>query len=115
MIINTGIIWHEQENLRRLSAVSDNPVAKIIFTQSHDDHIGGWRKFAGPDVETIAQANFAHVRGYWTGLGEAMTRRSRHLWSRDQPQEMTERPEPQITTTFQDSHSFELGGRRFEL
>lgn len=115
VIINTGIIWHEAENFRRLSAVSDNPVAKIIFTQSHDDHIGGWRKFAGPDVETIAQANFAHVRGYWVGLGPAMTRRSRHLWARDQPQEMTERPEPVVTTTFQDSHAFELGGRRFEL
>ena len=28
---------------------------------------------------------------------------------------MTERPEPILTTTFHDSHSFELGGRRFEL
>lgn len=115
VIINTGIVWHEEENLRRLSAVSANPVAKIVFTQSHDDHIGGWRRFNQPGTETIAQANFAHVRGYWTGLGPAMSRRSRHLWSRDQTQEMTERPEPVITTTFHDRHAFELGGRRFEL
>lgn len=88
---------------------------KIVFTQSHDDHIGGWRLFNGPGTETIAQANFAHVRGYWVGLGEAMGRRSRHLWSRDQKQAMVERPEPVINTTFQDSHAFELGRRRFEL
>jgi alkyl sulfatase BDS1-like metallo-beta-lactamase superfamily hydrolase len=44
-----------------------------------------------------------------------MTRRSRRLWSSDQKKEMTERPEPVITTTFRDSYTFELGGRRFEL
>jgi alkyl sulfatase BDS1-like metallo-beta-lactamase superfamily hydrolase len=115
VIINTGILWSAEENFRRLGAVSDNPVAKIIFTQSHDDHIGGWRLFNAPGTETIAQANFAHVRGYWVGLGPAMTRRSRQLWSRDQKQEMVERPEPVITTTFVDRHAFELGGRRFEL
>ena len=115
VMVNTGIVFSETENLRRLSAVSANAVKKIIFTQSHDDHIGGWRRFNGPGTETIAQANFAHVRGYWTGLGEAMSRRSQYLWGRDQKQKMVERPEPVITTTFQDQHAFELGGRRFEL
>jgi alkyl sulfatase BDS1-like metallo-beta-lactamase superfamily hydrolase len=115
VIINTGIVFSRDENYRRLSAVSSNPISKIIFTQSHDDHIGGWRLFNQPGTETIAQANFAHVRGYWRGLGETMTRRSRRLWSGDQKREMTERPEPEISRTFHDSDHFELGGRRFEL
>ncbi len=115
ILVNTGIVFHGDETFRRLSAVSKNPVAKIIFTQSHDDHIGGWRWFNTPQTETIAQANYVHVRGYWLALGPIMTVRSRTLWSRDNPQEMTERPEPVITTTFQDSHYFVLGGRRFEL
>jgi len=115
VMINAGMVWNEKENLRRLNAVSANPVKKIVFTQSHDDHIGGWRVFNQPGTETIAQANFAHVRGYWTGLGEAMGRRSQYLWGRDQKQKMTERPEPVITTTFLDNHAFELGARRFEL
>ena len=115
VLVNTGMIWNAEENHRRLSAVSANKVAKIVFTQSHDDHIGGWRWFNEAGTETIAQANFAHVRGYWVGLGPAMTRRSRHLWSRDQTREMVERPEPVITTTFNDRHQFTLGGRRFEL
>ena len=115
VLVNTGIVFHGEENFRRLSTVGRNPVKKIIFTQSHDDHIGGWRWFNTPATETIAHANFAHVRGYWRGLGPAMTRRSRRLWSRDQKNEMTERPEPMITTTFFDTYRFELGGRRFEL
>lgn len=115
VLVNTGIVFHGEENFRRLSAVSSNTVAKIVFTQSHDDHIGGWRWFNTPETETIAQANFAHVRGYWRGIGDAMVRRSRRLWSRDQTQTVIERPEPVVTTTFHDSHHFELGGRRFEL
>lgn len=115
VMVNTGIVFNGDENFRRLRAVSSRPVAKIVFTQSHDDHIGGWRWFNTPDTETIAQANFAHVRGYWRGLGEAMIRRSRRLWSGDQKQTMTERLEPVITTTFHDAHRFELGGRPFEL
>jgi alkyl sulfatase BDS1-like metallo-beta-lactamase superfamily hydrolase len=115
VLVNTGIVFHAEENHRRLSAISSNPVSKIIFTQSHDDHIGGWRWFNTAATETLAQANFAHVRSYWRALGPVMTRRSRTLWSRDQKQEMTERPEPVVTTTFADHHGFELGGRRFDL
>ncbi len=115
VLINTGMVFNAAENRRRLDAVSDRPIRKIIFTQSHDDHIGGWRAFDAPGVETIAQADIAHVRGYWTGLGPIMARRSRHLWSRDQKKTVTERPEPVVTRTFLDSHRFTLGGRRFEL
>ncbi len=115
VLINTGISFNAVENLRRLSAVSDKPIAKIIFTQSHEDHIGGWQTFNSPGIETIAQADFFHVRGYWGGLRPIMARRSRHLWSRDQKKTVVEQPDPVITTTFIDSHAFELGGRRFEL
>jgi alkyl sulfatase BDS1-like metallo-beta-lactamase superfamily hydrolase len=115
VLINTGISFNAVENHRRLSAVSANPIAKIIFTQSHEDHIGGWHSFTGPAVETIAQANFSHVRGYWGGLNPVMSRRSRHLWSRDQTKTVVRQPDPVITTTFIDSHRFELGGRQFEL
>lgn len=115
VIINTGIEFHGEENFRRLDAVSANPVAKIIFTQSHADHIGGWRWFNTPETETIAQANFAHVYEYFEGLRDVMMRRSRRLWSGDIPRPVSEHIRPDITTTFHDSHAFELGGRRFEL
>ena len=116
MLVNTGIVFNETENLRRLSVVSTNPVKKIVFTQSHDDHIGGWRQFNQPGTETIAQANFAHVRGYWTGLGEAMgAALAASMGRATRSRKWSSAPEPVITTTFQDKHAFELGGRRFEL
>ena len=115
VLINTGISFNAAENHRRLSAVSPNTIAKIIFTQSHEDHIGGWHRFTAPAVETIAQADFAHVRRFWGGLNPVMARRSRHLWSRDQTKTVVRQPDPVITTTFIDSHEFVLGGRQFEL
>ncbi|MFM5907385.1 MAG: alkyl sulfatase dimerization domain-containing protein [Novosphingobium sp.] len=115
VLINTGIIYSAAENKRRFDAVTADPIRKIVFTQSHEDHIGGWTTFNAPGIETIAQASHAFVRTQYRDLGPAMARRSRALWSRDQKQEITERPEPVITTAFQDAHVFDLGGRRFEL
>ena len=115
VLINTGIIYSAAENKRRFDAVTSDPIRKIVFTQSHEDHIGGWTTFNAPGIETIAQANHRFVRIQYRDLGPAMARRSRALWSRDQKQELTERPEPVVTTTFSETHAFELGGRRFEL
>src|SRR5271163_315081 len=62
VLINTGISFNAEENYRRLTAVSSKPLKKIILTQSHEDHIGGWHAFNASGVETIAQANYSHVR-----------------------------------------------------
>jgi glyoxylase-like metal-dependent hydrolase (beta-lactamase superfamily II) len=115
--VNTGMYFEAEEIKRRFSAVSVDPLRVIIFTQGHADHVGGWSEFDAPGVETIAQANHADVREYWTRLQTYYTGRTGKLWSRDitNVDRSYRPPEPVVTTTFFDTHTFALGGRRFEL
>jgi alkyl sulfatase BDS1-like metallo-beta-lactamase superfamily hydrolase len=115
--LNTGMYFEAEEIKRRFGAVSRNPLKVIVFTQGHGDHVGGWSQLDAPGIETIAQANHADVREYWRRLQPYYTGRTGKLWSRDvtNVDRSYQPPEPVVTTTFLDSHAFELGGRRFEL
>ncbi|MGO8860170.1 MAG: MBL fold metallo-hydrolase [Acidimicrobiales bacterium] len=115
--INTGMYNEAAEIKRRFGEVSGNPLKIIVFTQGHGDHVGGWSEFDAPGIETIAQANHADVRDYWQRLQPFYTRRTAKLWSQDitNVDRSYRPPEPVVTTTFFDSHSFTLGGRLFEL
>jgi glyoxylase-like metal-dependent hydrolase (beta-lactamase superfamily II) len=117
LLINTGMHFEAAEIRRRFDAVSSNPIRVIVFTQGHSDHVGGWSQFDAPGIETVAQHDHADVREYWCGLQPFMTARTRKLWSQDLPgaDRTVQPPEPVVTTTFLDSHAFELGRRRFEL
>jgi alkyl sulfatase BDS1-like metallo-beta-lactamase superfamily hydrolase len=120
VLINTGEPY--EDHSRRFARVAAMPIKKIVFTQSHHDHIGSWARFAGPGVETIAQANFPFVRGERNRLARHfLPRRERIFGAHDDwPAEERLRTneviaEPVLTTTFTTFHDFELGGRRFEL
>ncbi|OHV74179.1 MBL fold metallo-hydrolase [Pseudofrankia sp. BMG5.36] len=117
LLINTGM-YNEADQIRtRFAAVSANPVRVIVFTQGHPDHVGGWSQLDAPGIETIAQANHPDVREYFHRLQPFFARRSRRLWNRDitRVDPTYQPPEPVLTTTFLDSHTFTLGGRRIEL
>jgi len=123
LLVNTGSAHEVDRHRASFAAVSDAPVATIVFTQGHSDHIGGWPAFNGPGVETIVQANHDDVRGYWTRLAPFYATRAAKLWSSFVPQGVQSTPtsapgvasEPVPTVRFDDAHTFELGGRRVEL
>lgn len=117
VLINTGMYFEATQIKERFARVSTNPLRAIIITQGHSDHVGGWSQITAPGVETIAQANHANVREYWHNLQPFYAGRSRRLWNRDvtNVDPTYQPPEPVVDTTFLDSHTFTLGGRRFEL
>jgi glyoxylase-like metal-dependent hydrolase (beta-lactamase superfamily II) len=118
VLINTGTDFEAAQIKARFDRVSNGPLRVITFTQGHPDHVGGWSLFDTPDVETIAHANHSDVREYWRRLHAFYARRIMTLWGAFidvDPTAMELPPEPVLTTTFIDSHAFELGGRRFEL
>lgn len=118
VLINTGTDFEAGAIKERFARVSNRPLKVITFTQGHPDHVGGWDLFNAAGVETIAQVNHRDVREYWRHLHPFYARRIMTLWGAFMDVEamsMKLPPEPVLTTTFLDSHMFELGGRRFEL
>jgi glyoxylase-like metal-dependent hydrolase (beta-lactamase superfamily II) len=118
LLINTGTDFEAPEIKQRFAKITDRPLRAIVFTQGHPDHVGGWSLFNGDGVETIAQANHPDVREYWRNLHQFYVRRIARLWGQVMDVDAFGAelpPEPVLTTSFIDSHSFELGGRRFEL
>src|ERR1700761_7017996 len=118
VLINTGTDFEAYAIRARFARVSKGPLRIITFTQGHPDHVGGWDLFNAAGVETIAQANHRDVREYWRHLHPFYMRRIMMLWGAFMDVEakaMKLPPEPVLTTAFIDSHTFELGGRRFEL
>lgn len=118
VLINTGTDFEANTIKARFARVSAASLRAVVFTQGHPDHVGGWELFNAAGVQTIAQANHPDVREYWRSLHPFYARRIMALWGAFVAVDavaMQLPPEPVLTTAFIDTHSFELGGRRFEL
>lgn len=123
VVVNTGTRLEGDRHRERFEQLLGRPlsVKKIIFTQDHPDHVGGWQAFEDPGVELIAQASFPSGRADRGLLKSFYRPRFRRLMSgfsaAPAPAEVVNRParEPQEVTLFDERHSFTLGGRTFEL
>ena len=61
VIVNTGMGFEGPVHRANFDAVDSSPVRYIIFTQGHDDHVGGLDSVRDPDTTVVAQANWTHV------------------------------------------------------
>lgn len=123
VVINTGIAFQGVRHKERYEALLGRPldVKKIILTQYHSDHVGGWQLFTGPGIETFAQVEQPRVRQEWRTLTPYYQPRGARFLSAMMPrpehiqQYFQAGREPEGVTYFKDAHRFELGGMQFEL
>lgn len=122
VVINTGAP-SETEHRRRFEELLGRPlnVVKIVFTQNHFDHIGGWSSFADPCAEMIAQANFPRLCRERTALSSFFGPRSQAVLhamlppAPNRPLAFRGALLPEPLTLFDRKLNFEVSGRPFEL
>jgi alkyl sulfatase BDS1-like metallo-beta-lactamase superfamily hydrolase len=121
VVINSGT---EQQGVRireKFEELLGRPlhVRKLIFTQNHTDHLGGFKAFAGPHTEIIAQRLTSQLVAERRALTDFFTRRYTAVISAMMvgANQQVGAPEvvPEGMTTFDDEFEFTLGGRHFKL
>jgi len=94
-------------------------VRKLIFTQSHPDHVGGWQAFADSQTEIIAQRMFHQIvaeRRMLTPFFGARYANVIAAMLAGMPRNLgLDAGEPDQVRTFADAHEFMLSGRRYHL
>ena len=126
VVINAGMGFEGGFHRANFDAIDTSPIAALIFTQGHYDHVGGARHLSELHTELIAQENFAVWRADNERLEQFRSRNAAFAWidaivaamdhaRRHGAGDLSQaRPEP--TLTFRDHHVFDLDdGRRLEL
>lgn len=121
VLINSGT---EQQGARireKFEELLDRPldIRKLVFTQNHTDHIGGWQAFADPQTEILAQAMTRQLVGERRMLANFFTRRYTNVISALMAgaNQQVGRPEilPDGMVSFDHDHEFTVSGRRFVI
>jgi glyoxylase-like metal-dependent hydrolase (beta-lactamase superfamily II) len=121
VVINCGATYQGERYRERYEQALGRPlqVKKIVLTQDHFDHIGGWPAFYAPGCETIAHRDFPRLLAERTRLAGFFAPRGQSLFTPLMPRpEEIQRTlrEPRaldITTLVEREYPFELGGRQF--
>ena len=121
VVINAGTA-HQGARLReKFEELLGRPlrVAKLIFTQSHPDHTGGWQAFVDPGTELVGQEMFPPICAERKMLGPFFAPRNARVLAAMMPPGVThnwfDTPDPEPMATFFRSAAFEVSARRYEL
>ncbi|CAH0495344.1 alkyl sulfatase dimerization domain-containing protein [Novosphingobium sp. CECT 9465] len=122
VVINTGTGAQGEQIRKNFEALIGRPlkVAKIVFTQSHPDHTGGWQFFADEGVETIVQRKFERICLERKQMGQFFGRRNAKVLAALIPPGSTgafwfETRDPAPLTEFADSHEMTVSGHHYQL
>lgn len=118
ILVNAGTLADARRGKGLFSAVSGNPVRKIVLTQSHANQYGGLEVYKTAENEVIAHRLYPGERSSSQVLSGHYRRGSRRIFGG-----ITGRTEDMVPTAEvlpdrligDEGHAFELGGRRFEL
>lgn len=123
VVINTGMGFEAPVHKAYFDSVDRGPIRYILLTQGHVDHVGGVDLFREAGTEVIAQANNLSQQAYDARLAPFRARRSAFAFAEAFARMRSAGPgghppaqaRPRPSFTFEQRHSFDLGGIRFEL
>lgn len=118
VLVNAGGLADARRGRELFAKVSQNPIRRIVLTQSHANQYGGLEVYKTPDNQVIAHRTYMEDRAYSEALSAHYRRGSRRIFGA-----ISGRTEDVVPTkeVFPDlligdeGHAFTLGGRRFEI
>jgi len=121
VVLNSGTVGQGAAIRKKAEALLGRAldVRKLIFTQSHPDHVGGWQTFFDSGTEIIVQRMFRQIvaeRRLLTPFFGARYANVIAAMLAGMPRNLgLDAAEPDVTSTFVDTYEFTLSGRRFRL
>jgi len=117
VLVNAGALKDARRGKQLFARVSDQPIRKIILTQSHANQFGGLEIYKTVGNEVIAHRNYPEDRVYTEALSEHYRRGSRRIFARmtGNTDDIMPTHEVRPDLLIDEFHSFELGQRQFEI
>lgn len=118
VLVNAGALGDAKRGKTLFATISANPVTHIILTQSHANQYGGLEVYKTPENTIIAHRLYPEERAYGEALSPHYRRGSRRIFSNIAGRTENIIPTREIPPDLligDEGHSFELGGKRFEI
>jgi glyoxylase-like metal-dependent hydrolase (beta-lactamase superfamily II) len=117
LMVNTGFMDNADRNVALLAPHRTGPLAFIVLTQSHADHLGGVPEFLEPGTQVIGGPGFNEALADMMGLQPFFGPRSGKLWGSTLKRGSAPKPAPHVVPDILVDRrlTLEVGGRRFEI